>query len=92
LNGDWRVLARINSIDGFWIESSGFIDGMATVDLEVARDFGMYNVTLGAQNAFDEYPDEESQGTQGAIGMVYPEAAPLGFNGAFYYVKLGVNF
>jgi hypothetical protein len=52
----------------------------------------MYNVTLGAQNAFDEYPDEESQGTQGAIGMVYPEAAPLGFNGAFYYVKLGVNF
>ena len=92
LNGDWRLLARINSIDGFWIESSGFIDGMATVDLEVARDFGMYNVTLGAQNAFDEYPDEESQGTQGAIGMVYPEAAPLGFNGAFYYVKLGINF
>jgi iron complex outermembrane receptor protein len=92
LNGDWRVLARINSIDGFWTESSGMIDGMATVDLELARDFGMYNVTLGAQNAFDEYPDEEVQGLKDAIGMVYPEAAPLGFNGAFYYVKLGVNF
>lgn len=92
LNGDWRVLARINSIDGFWTETSGMIDGMATVDLEVARDFGMYNVTLGAQNAFDEYPDEEAQFLQDAIGMRYPEAAPLGFNGAFYYMKLGINF
>ena len=51
-----------------------------------------YNVTLGAQNAFDEYPDEEAQFLQDAIGMRYPEAAPLGFNGAFYYMKLGINF
>ena len=65
----------------FGLETSGFmIDGMATVDLEVARDFGMYNVTLGAQNAFDEYPDEGSPGySKDAIGMRLPRSSSFRF-------------
>jgi iron complex outermembrane receptor protein len=90
--GDWRLLARINDMDGFWVESSGMVGGMSTVDLEITRDLGVYSLTLGAQNAFDEYPGEEAQYLQDAIGMLYPEAAPLGFQGAFYYFKLGMDF
>ena len=90
--GDWRLLARINDMDGFWVESSGIVGGMSTVDLEITRDLGVYSLTLGAQNAFDEYPSEEAQYLQDAIGMLYPEAAPLGFQGAFYYFKLGMDF
>ena len=90
--GDWRLLARINDMDGFWVESSGIVGGMSTVDLEITRDLGIYSLTFGAQNAFDEYPSEEAQYLQDAIGMLYPEAAPLGFQGAFYYFKLGMDF
>ena len=46
-------------------------------------------VAIGAQNAFDEYPDEEPRAS--VLGWKYPEQAPFGFNGAFYYMKLSMD-
>ena len=51
---------------------------------------GDYTLTFGAQNAFDDHPDKEKRGL--ILGWEYPEAAPLGFNGAFYYFKVGMEF
>ena len=63
---------------------------MFTLDLEVRRDLGAYTLTLGAQNVTDEVPDNPASTL--CCGMKYPEGSPLGFNGAFYYFKVGMDF
>ena len=73
-----------------WGGGGGYISDMSTIDLEVSRDLGDYTLTFGAQNAFDDYPDKELRGL--ILGWEYPEASPLGFNGAFYYFKVGMDF
>ena len=96
-SGDWRVLARYNWIDEWiWWDIysdpvfSTTVGDMSTLDLEVSRDLGEYTLTLGAQNITDEYPDNPSATL--CCGMKYPEGSPFGFNGAFYYFKLGLDF
>ena len=92
--GDWRVLGRMNWVDEWFTEEwgggGGYISDMSTIDLEVSKDLGDYTLTFGAQNAFDDHPDKEKRGL--ILGWEYPEAAPLGFNGAFYYFKVGMEF
>ena len=92
--GDWRVLGRMNWVDEWFTEEwgggGGYISDMSTIDLEVSRDLGDYTLTFGAQNAFDDHPDKEKRGL--ILGWEYPEASPLGFNGAFYYFKVGMDF
>ena len=92
--GDWRILGRMNWVDEWFTEEwgggGGYISDMSTIDLEVSRDLGDYSLTFGAQNAFDDHPDKEKRGL--ILGWEYPEAAPLGFNGAFYYFKVGMDF
>ncbi len=95
--GDWSVLARYNWVDSWtWWDIyaspvfSEEVDEMFTLDLEIRRDLGAYTLTLGAQNITDEFPDNPASTL--CCGMVYPEGAPLGFNGAFYYFKLGMDF
>jgi len=92
--GDYRILARYNYVDEWlWWSGSGTsttVGDMSTLDLEVSRDLGDYTLTLGAQNATDEYPDNPSSTL--CCGMKYPEGSPFGFNGAFYYFKLGLDF
>ena len=91
--GDWRILGRMNWVDEWFTEEwgggGGYISDMSTIDLEVSRDLGDYSLTFGAQNAFDDHPDKEKRGL--ILGWEYPEAAPLGFNGAFYYFKVGMD-
>ena len=92
--GDYRILARYNYVDEWlWWSGSGTsttVGDMSTLDLEVSRDLGEYTLTLGAQNITDEYPDNPSSTL--CCGMKYPEGSPFGFNGAFYYFKLGLDF
>ena len=93
-NGDWTYLARINWVDDWkyldwgdaWIEMSDIYN----IDLEVTKQINdTYSLSFGAQNAFDEYPDEEPRAS--VLGWKYPEQAPFGFNGAFYYMKLSMD-
>jgi iron complex outermembrane receptor protein len=61
------------------------------VDAEVGWKFdsGLY-FSLGAQNLFDRVPAKNPWG--GVAGAEYPVHSPYGFNGGFYYARVGWKF
>ena len=63
-----------------------------TVDAELGWKFasGLY-VNVGAQNLLDKVPDDNPWGAPVA-GAQYPVHAPYGFNGGFYYARVGYKF
>ncbi len=68
-------------------------NGSATiVDLEVGWKFasGLY-VNVGAQNLFDRVPRDNPWG-RAVSGAAYPVHSPYGFNGGFYYARVGWTF
>lgn len=62
-----------------------------TVDAEVGMRFasGLY-FSVGAQNLFDKVPEENPWGF--IAGARYPVHTPYGFNGGFYYARVGFRF
>ncbi|MCB1636405.1 MAG: TonB-dependent receptor, partial [Xanthomonadales bacterium] len=69
-----------------------FGDSAVTVDLETGWEFDSgLSLNLGAQNIFDEVPDENPWGALVA-GAQYPVHTPYGFNGGFYYARVGYKF
>ncbi|GHA81029.1 TonB-dependent receptor plug domain-containing protein [Cognatilysobacter bugurensis] len=66
-------------------------DSAVTVDAEVGMNFasGLY-FSVGAQNLFDKVPDENPYA--GIAGAQYPVHTPYGFNGGFYYARVGFRF
>jgi iron complex outermembrane receptor protein len=101
----WDVLVRLNYFGSWYedhldsdvvsIEDGGLpiYEGSAvTVDLEagIELDSGLY-VRAGAQNVFDKTPDDNPWGAPVA-GAAFPVHSPYGFNGGFYYVRLGWKF
>ncbi|TQV69923.1 TonB-dependent receptor [Exilibacterium tricleocarpae] len=60
------------------------------------------SLNVGAKNLFDERPDEWSVPqadesvwtgrTPGFLGAIYPLNSAAGFNGAYYYLRAGINF
>ncbi|MEO1336776.1 MAG: TonB-dependent receptor, partial [Myxococcota bacterium] len=60
------------------------------VDAEIGYSFfeDHFQVVVGAANLLNTFPDENSEGFQRALGAVYPENSPIGFNGGFYYFRL----
>jgi iron complex outermembrane receptor protein len=87
--GNWRFLARTSYYDDFFDSEDGNVYGDEfIVDAEVAYTFNdNMTFTLGAQNLFDEYPDE-NPGAADGVGNQYSQFSPSGFGGGFYYVKL----
>ncbi|WP_312683121.1 TonB-dependent receptor plug domain-containing protein [Stenotrophomonas chelatiphaga] len=61
------------------------------VDAEVGWKFvsGLY-FSVGAQNLFDRVPSKNPWA--GVAGAEYPVHSPYGFNGGFYYARLGWKF
>lgn len=103
--GNWHLLARVNYYGSFYedhldsdvvsIEDGGlpiYGDSAVTVDLETGWDLdsGLY-FSIGAQNAFDKTPDDNPWGSLVA-GAQYPVHTPYGFNGGFYYGRVGWKF
>ena len=64
---------------------------VVTADAEIGWKFasGLY-FSAGAQNLFDKVPDTNPWG--GIAGAKYPVHAPYGFNGGFYYARIGYTF
>ena len=89
--GDWRFLVRL-SYFGDWYDSEdgNTYDGEHLVDAEVAYRMNNVTVTVGAQNLFDEVP-EENPGAAAGVGNRYSQFSPFGFNGAFYYLRVGYD-
>ena len=48
------------------------------------------SLAIGAQNAFNTYPDESARAM--SVGEKYSEYTPWGFNGAYYYVRVGYGW
>ena len=47
-------------------------------------------ITLGGNNIFNTFPDENPK--SGSIGNKYGQFSPFGFDGAFWYAKVGYSF
>ena len=66
--------------------------GKGLIDLELGIPFGE-NVTLavGAENLLNTYPDV-NRFAANTVGNQYGQFSPFGFNGAYYYVRIGYSF
>jgi iron complex outermembrane receptor protein len=85
----WRFLARVSYYDDWYDSEDGNVyDGKTLVDLEAAYTFtDALSVVVGAQNAFDETPDE-NPGAASGVGNRYSQFSPFGFNGAYWYARV----
>ena len=93
VQGDWRWLGRVRYYGEFYVAQAD-VAGWAYrpeprwfFDMEIARSFNDVTLVVGAQNAFDEYPEKNHPGAVAGVGATYPEGSPYGFNGGFYYVR-----
>ena len=97
------ALLRLNYYDKWSTTAGLFSPGDASdqyeygstvlVDAEVRLTFNeMFAVTLGGENIFDEYPDDEQDGTFRFLGVDHALTSPYGFNGGFYYLRLSASF
>jgi len=63
------------------------------VNLEGTRRFAeKLTIAIGAENAFDAYPDKDARLSQINNGIIYPQFSPFGFNGGFGYVRVTTKF
>ncbi|MEN7535597.1 TonB-dependent receptor [Aurantiacibacter sp. DGU5] len=84
---------------GAWTDSTGnstgdifqrfggivLFDASLTANLHEAVD-----LTLGAENLFDTYPDEAT--FQANRGLIYSRNAPYDTDGGLYYLRVGIHF
>ena len=91
--GDWRFLGRVGYWDEWYDNEDGLIYGGETlVDVEAAYTFANdMTVVVGAQNVFDQYPEENPNAAAG-VGNRYSQYTPFGFNGMFWYARLNYDF
>lgn len=101
--GIFGALVRLNYYDGWETTGGLFSPGDASdqysygetvlVDAEARFTFAeRYTITLGGENIFDEFPDEEQDPTAQFLGVRYALTSPFGFNGGFYYLRLTADF
>lgn len=96
--GPWRTLARMNYYgEGFedHLDSNLAlpidIDAAVTFDAEIGYSVNeALEVVLGAQNLFDQYPNDNPWA--GIVGAKYPVTNAYGFNGGSYYLKARYSF
>jgi len=90
---DWRFMLRLSYYNDYYdSEDDKTYGDEFIVDAEVEYNINEnYAITLGAQNLFDEYPDENPDGATQS-GRRYGQYNPAGFNGGFYYLKAKYNF
>ena len=91
--GLFDTAVRISYFDDFYdSEDDQTYGNEIIVDAEVSY-YATENIsiTLGAQNLFDEFPDENPEGADEA-GRRYSQFSPSGFGGGFYYLRGRYNF
>ena len=94
LQGPWRFMARTRYYGEYYdaptnSASVAYVPGAEVLfDFEFGYDItSEFNLTLGAQNVFDTYPDKNPNSNGNVAGLPYPEGSPFGFNGGYYYLK-----
>ena len=86
----WDMVARY-SYFGDWYDDHAGADfsGYGLADIQIRYNFANgLALTVGAENALDEYPDEA---INYGNGRRYPRYAPAGHNGALIFAKVSVS-
>ncbi len=102
LTDAWSVLGRASYFSGWFdsedylqnpdVEGTGEYTGRVIFDLETTYIAGSgVALTLGGRNILNTYPDENPNGA-GSVGNKYGQFSPFGFDGAFWYAKVGYSF
>ena len=98
----WGVLGRASYFSGWFdsedylqnpdVEGTGEYTGKFIFDLETSYTVGGgLTLTLGGRNILNTYPDENPNAA-GSVGNKYGQFSPFGFDGAFWYAKVGYSF
>ena len=97
IRDDFGLMARINYYGSYFEDHLDAgelpidVGSEVTLDLEASYNFtDHFKLTLGAQNAFDNRPDDNPWA--GIVGSKYPTTSPMGINGGFYYLKGTYSF
>ena len=91
--GGLSFLGRLSYYSG-WFDSRDdrSYPGEYLVDLEASYALSRSStLTFGAQNALNQYP-EENPNARAVAGNLYSPATPFGSSGGFYYVKAGFRW
>ena len=97
--GGTRVLVRASHWGGYYDGEQPYYEGSSEntidyparnlIDLEAAHTFaGNFTLTVGATNVLNTFP-QEYPGASAGVGNTYGQFTPFGFNGGFYYTRLG---
>ena len=98
----WSVLGRASYFSG-WFDSEDFLQnpdvpgtgeytGRVIFDLETTYSVGSgIALTLGGRNILNTFPDENPNGAD-SVGNKYGQFSPFGFDGAYWYAKVGYRF
>ena len=97
-----RVMARASYWDGYFDGEQPYYESdpdvtidypfRILVDVEAAHTIAdRWTLTVGAQNVFNTYP-EEYKGAAGGVGNRFGQFTPFGFNGGYYYTRLGYSW
>jgi iron complex outermembrane receptor protein len=98
--GDYDIVANINRFGAFSsVKGSEEVTFSAkwTLDAEFAYRLGKdVTLAIGGVNLFDVMPDEWGKTDDSLMGsgkiVPYSQYAPFGYNGAYYYLRVGVVF
>jgi iron complex outermembrane receptor protein len=100
--GPVSVLARVNYYDSFTVTATNNIaqefGSKIIADLEAGYQLTDHvRLSVGAQNLFDTYPDEDRRSLDPVFGLPgngnrYIDASPFGYNGAFWYSRADWKF
>ena len=95
---DWNLSTIINYYGAYTETHLDTIDLLIESGAEVTVDAALtydinpeFTITVGAQNIFDEYPQENTDFGE-FVGAKYSTTSPMGFNGAYYYAELTYNY
>lgn len=50
-----------------------------------------FHFTVGAENIFDNFPDDETNGVLTFLGATRPVSSPFGFNGGSWFVRASID-
>ena len=92
LNEKIGFLGRINYFSNWYdSEDDETYTAKFTLDLEATYTSNSgIAITVGGNNVLNQYPDENPK--SGNIGNKYGQFSPFGFDGAFWYAKVGYSF
>ena len=100
----WTLMARLHYYGSYWDREDArsalggamsylypLYSGKPLVDLEVGFPFSDFTLSVGAQNIFNTYPDQNPGAVDG-VGNRYGQFGPFGFNGGYYYTRIGFGW